>query len=69
MTRMTRWVVRSRSARSVMTMHRDGSLWRPILRNFISTEQTVLAFMFPARADKHFHNQERQSLAKELPIE
>lgn len=66
---MTLGVVRRRFAHSVMTMHRDWSLWRPILRNFISTEQTVPAFRLPATAKNHLHNRQRQSLAKELPIE
>jgi hypothetical protein len=38
-------------------MHRDWSLWRPILRNVISTEQTFPAFMLAATAENYLHNQ------------
>jgi hypothetical protein len=70
MTRMTHWAIRGHFGRSVLTMHRDWPLCRPIPRNLINSDQAVTAFMFPAAAEENiFINRERRSFAKELPIE
>lgn len=55
---------------SDIAMHRGWLLCRPMLRNFINTDRTVIVFMLPATAEENiFINRERQSLVKELPIE